>query len=758
MSQKTGSLSQPIYDSRNTPLVPRPSPKRNRAPTASNNEAPTLPPIRRKKAPPLKATNSFLFAGAHPLYSREVIEDRHDLMTIRCTQPGCKHPPKVIKRALTGTNNYKVHYQKEHPGIPLSDKEVKDQSAARIQAPLRFFEKSTSDQDHDQKYRSLLLEFITKNNLSFALVDQPETKALFTFLSPTTKQISRRTLMKELKARYQTGEVQLKAKLQDHIDTGGRISLTTDGWAGNNKLDYIAVTGHWQTKSGEHNSVLMDIIELTNPVHDGRYLCEKLLEVTNRLGITCAVMSVTRDNASPNDTMLEEFEAVVASQWEHMEEEDQLSFCCKFNRKEGDVRCCAHIYNIAVQAALKAIKSNPNEHRHHYQHEANRAILPDDERSAFYKIRSLAIIFKLRKLPRAQLKRMCTTLNIKFIDIMCDMPVRWNSTDNLLKAALRMEKPIRAVLMNQEWDQSVRRNLTPSEEDWNILKEMAVFFDIFRRPTVQSQAENYPTLRNTIPNYLHMIRQLNVWQAAVEKPTLKIAAGAAYVVLTEYFKKSMNTRHSFVSTICDPRYKLAVLAFLFDAEGGANSPNYKKGKAHFQHVYSQYSQRARGIAEYKRAQAERAAIDTQGSPSPSPEVEGQEDWRVNPFHGFAEHMAQQQSALPNIMNTEIDRWFREPCIHLDSTLEEQRAYMQSKAYDFPIISQIARDYAAIPATSAPSERVFSVAGNLVSKKRTKISSENVRYVLCLRSWGILVEADEEEEIIIDDNGQIVEQQ
>ena len=97
-------------------------------------------------------------------------------------------------------------------------------------------------------------------------------------------------------------------------------------------------------------------------------------------------------------TMLEEFEAVVASQCGQMEEEDRLSFCCKFNRKDGDVRCCAHIYNIAVQAALKAIKSNPNEHRRHYQHDVNRAILPDDERSAFYKIRSLAISFRLRRM------------------------------------------------------------------------------------------------------------------------------------------------------------------------------------------------------------------------------------------------------------------------------------------------------------------------------------------------------------------------
>jgi len=46
---------------------------------------------------------------------------------------------------------------------------------------------------------------------------------------------------------------------------------------------------------------------------------------------------------------------------------------------------------------------------------------------------------------------------------------------------------------------------------------------------------------------------------------------------------------------------------------------------------------------------------------------------------------------------------------------------------------MARDYHAILATFTPSEQVFSMASNLVSKKRTRISSENMRYVLCLRS-------------------------
>jgi len=41
---------------------------------------------------------------------------------------------------------------------------------------------------------------------------------------------------------------------------------------------------------------------------------------------------------------------MVKEQFNKIEERDQAYFCCKFNRKEGDIRCCAHIYNIAIQA------------------------------------------------------------------------------------------------------------------------------------------------------------------------------------------------------------------------------------------------------------------------------------------------------------------------------------------------------------------------------------------------------------------------
>ena len=110
---------------------------------------------------------------------------------------------------------------------------------------------------------------------------------------------------------------------------------------------------------------------------------------------------------------------------------------------------------------------------------------------------------------------------------------------------------------------------------------MVVFFNIFRKPTAESQADEYSTLHNAIPNYLYILRQLNVWQAQDAQPILKVAAKAAHTIITDYYKDAISSRHSFVAIICDPRYKLKALEFLFDTSRGIESTSYKRAKIHF---------------------------------------------------------------------------------------------------------------------------------------------------------------------------------
>jgi hypothetical protein len=68
---------------------------------------------------------------------------------------------------------------------------------------------------------------------------------------------------------------------------------------------------------------------------------------------------------------------------------------------------------------LKAIKASLNEYRHYYQHTNNATpIASNNKRSTFFKTRSLSILFKLQKVPRAELKKMCEVFRIKYINLI----------------------------------------------------------------------------------------------------------------------------------------------------------------------------------------------------------------------------------------------------------------------------------------------------------------------------------------------------
>ena len=64
---------------------------------------------------------------------------------------------------------------------------------------------------------------------------------------------------------------------------------------------------------------------------------------------------------------------------------------------------------------------------------------------------------------------------------------------------------------------------------------------------------------------------------------------------------------------------------------------------------------------------------------------------------------------------------------------------------------MARDHLAIPASSVPSERVFSAGGDIIIKKRNRIGGESVWYLLCLRSWGIIPKDNDFDDLVEEDN-------
>ena len=59
------------------------------------------------------------------------------------------------------------------------------------------------------------------------------------------------------------------------------------------------------------------------------------------------------------------------------------------------------------------------------------------------------------------------------------------------------------------------------------------------------------------------------------------------------------------------------------------------------------------------------------------------------------------------------------------------AWWKLNCHRFKVLSQLARKFFSVPATSVPSERLFSAAGNIVSAKRASLTPQNVECLVFL---------------------------
>jgi hypothetical protein len=161
-------------------------------------------------------------------------------------------------------------------------------------------------------------------------------------------------------------------------------------------------------------------------------------------------------------------------------------------------------------------------------------------------------------------------------------------------------------------------------------------------------------------------------------------------------------RSSITSAILDPRTKLSV----FSEENKQNACKYIK--AIFE-IYQEHPSDAQSSARRLSSSTTNAARQffTQLQCDPTtPQV------------------------ASSSLVSELDRYL---ALQIDEEIEPL-LWWQAHAKEYPIISNMARDYLTIQATSVSSEQAFSVAGNTISKTRNRLLPETARACLCMKSW------------------------
>ncbi|GBC51393.1 zinc finger BED domain-containing protein 1-like [Rhizophagus irregularis DAOM 181602=DAOM 197198] len=117
---------------------------------------------------------------------------------------------------------------------------------------------------------------------------------------------------------------------------------------------------------------------------------------------------------------------------------------------------------------------------------------------------------------------------------------------------------------------------------------------------------------------------------------------------------------------------------------------------------------------------------------------------------YAVSIQSDQTETPNKEKSVMSRVFKHHCV--ESSADEYQIYLSLPQLDgnedpfewwknneqqFPSLAKMARDFLSIPATSVPSEQVFSSEKNLITDKRNWLVGKTIRMCLCLRSWWLL---------------------
>ena len=334
--------------------------------------------------------------------------------------------------------------------------------------------------------------------------------------------------------------------------------------------------------------------------------------------------------------------------------------------------CFAHTLNLIVQEAIKAD-----------------AVVADAQK----KCKAVVSYFHHSVKASDTLREVQHQLKLPENKLINDVETRWNSTYYMMERILQQKQAITTVLCLLD-----RKDLLLDTQDFDALKEAIQVLNPFEAATRELSGEKHVSVSKVIPlsrNLQHLI------------------SGMSTVVLTKQMQDSLVTslRRRFLSvetvhacaaaTILDPRFKK--LAFTT----------------------------AQAIDQVsRRLQSEISELD---SPQSSPDTEEAETpmqcgtglWELFDVR-VAQAMSSRTSSTEAIVET--DQYFKEKNISRSADAIE---WWKNKAVQYRKMAVLAKKYLAIPATSVPSERVFSKAGELVSAKRSRLKPKNVDMMLFL---------------------------
>lgn len=319
-----------------------------------------------------------------------------------------------------------------------------------------------------------------------------------------------------------------------------------------------------------------------------------------------------------------------------------------------------------------------------------------DVHNIINKIKAIVTYFKQSVAASDELRKLCDH------KLKQSVPTRWNSIYFMIDRFILCSNHIASVLIN------IRRGpemLTADEID--VAKEMLLVLRPMEVVTRELCGQKYVTGSTVIPLINCLIKKTD--SIDLTHPTALSLKKAMLENLDKRFGRMEERSLLSVATILDPRFKTIHL----------NNPIS--------------SSRAIKCIKNKINEIKSNCEEPNSSNQGSSDDDGERSdslWSVHNDLVSKKAASQSSEQSEERMPTELKHYISQPTILLGDDILK---YWDINGNMFPLLKKIVQPYLSLVATSVPSERLFSKAGNIMTEKRNRLKGEKLQQLLFLSS-------------------------
>ena len=464
-----------------------------------------------------------------------------------------------------------------------------------------------------------------------------------------------------------------------------RHAFTTDAWTSINMDSFITTTCHFiEPTTFTLVSKVLDTKHVSLS-HTADNLATEMREVADKWGM--------KDPVAVTDNAANVVKGCEVGEFPH-------------------IGCFAHTMNIAVNKALQV----------------------NEVKSLIGKCRKLVSVFRSSYLKTDKLHKAQATLEMKELQLIQDVETRWNSALMMLRRLLKVYPAIYATL----YDDSSYKHLLPSDSDRNHMQELIILWEPFEKSTVMVSSEKKATCSLILPT-LEMFLSHHLKAKATDSTFIQRVKTAMHKDLSQRYRKTETSQLLQMATIVDPRFK--ALTWVSEEERSDWYSSLSDAMLACEPIQPQIKSEINPtsppvtVPEDPDTESsvpkspKRVKLEPVATPIPTPTPELEDNFFDCLF------VCESKPATPEVgkdilVAREIQRYKSEMSPHQSS---DPLLWWAAHRASYPLLAAMALRYLNIPATSVPSERVFSTAGTILNKKRSKLSSDNADMLIFLHS-------------------------